>query len=288
MFKRITACVMTCLLLVTFGMSHVALAASKAIGRDFEGYDEVVVEEHEGYRLSIFSKDLPNGDADFLLVENGVVLSDSFLQRGVSVTTTTYSERGAITEVSPVKPSLARDSVYAPAAETYTAAGTIKYRWMVGTTIGNGGAKVSYSTKTNPKATYNVTGRYKNVAKLAALIADGLSLPGAIGSKVALKVLSHLGFSSKLVDFFIPDHVVSAIATTVKWKTVNTANSSHTGSISGTSYLINQPGEATHGKKYTSGHYFPTTSFKNKSQSFAIAVYDTLFPYPDRSVVGWV
>jgi len=281
MFRKLISLVIV-LVLSLNAVCLVAQAKTEQSG-PINGYYELVVEETKDSKTVLISQDLPNGDAIFKLVKDGELIAMSTLNRtSNTVTSISYEEGNTVRSTKKIKPS--KKNHYTTAKASYVTSGYIKYKWSNTSGTGYHYAKVQYLKTVNNSDQYNLNGKYKDAVSLAAYIAGAINVPGWISSKVALWVLYTCGFAAGVGPYIIPDRIVKATSTTMKWKLTGTDNSV-TNYITDKQYVITQTGYSK--KTYTGSSYYSTSAWTNRDSVFAIDVYNHLFGDNPFNVVAW-
>lgn len=284
MKKRLVSLIMGTIMVVSCGFSSFAAENN---GEEVKDYTkEVCLSEvaEDGSILEVIGYNYDNGDTKIVQSIDGDIVSEYYVDRSEH----TIQEKLKEEDGSEREDVIAYEeavSVLSRESRAYSNVGTLYWNWSDGQKSGTCGAKLSFETKFNTKDKYNINGTYQNLAKLASLISGVFLLPASPASAVAKNVFSYLGFAATATNVIIPTYYVSAVSATVTHRAVNTGNSSHSNTLTGTQYTVTQTGYSN--KTYTSGNYYSTSSFANRDKVYANAMYHLLFSYPSYSIKSW-
>lgn len=161
--------------------------------------------------------------------------------------------------------------------------GKIRYKYVSGVDAGICGAYVDYVKNTGLKQ-YDINGKYKDAASLAATLATIFGLPASCAVSLAGTVLSAFGIASTVATIVIPSCYLQSSYEEITYKLTDINNSSHQNSFFGTKYTIVESGKHIN-EIYTDGTYYPTSSWG--ATDFGSTVYNYLFNYSAWSIYAW-
>lgn len=151
--------------------------------------------------------------------------------------------------------------------------------------MGTRALNIYYDYNSYLSSRYNVAGVYQNIASFASLIASLLTLPAAIASSSAAVILERFGFATGAISFLIPDHYVRCNETEITWIGQVTDFPDVYATISGSKYVLTEEGYES--QIYTSGDFWPTSSYTNRNTNFAVKIYWTVLGQDTLEIVSW-
>lgn len=264
---------------------------------------EVVLEEHNGYVLSIRGKDLSNGDARFSLIENGQLISCSYVDRSAEMIIYTNYQNGVeiSREEKVIEKRMQPDSAYAqmggdasvdavvppdiPPGGGYVYVGKVGYNHYVqGMNTGINYIEWSYSTNTNPTSVCDLNGQYRDIVDFSATILGLLGLLTSSGSlEIVTTVLSVLGIAGSVGEFLVPEYIVSCTRTEVVWRAFTKNQEKR---YQGFRCVVTHPDKS--GQVVYEGNYYPTTAIANHNFSLALDPYMNFYPGSDYyEIASW-
>lgn len=168
------------------------------------------IEKNIGNKEELLYEDFDNGDCRFILMENENVISEAYVDRDKRLVT--YKNFRGETPICETEKISTKSYIVADMfAANYVNAGTVKYNlYSQGYVINSPNIKFDLKTEKIDGTTYDINGKYKDITTLASFVALTLSIPGAISSAVALKVLKYLGIIASVSNFVIPKYEIEA------------------------------------------------------------------------------
>lgn len=259
---------------------------------------EQVLEEHGDYKLILRAEDLSNGDARFSMVENGQMISCSYVNRSEGVVIYTQYENGmkvfsditdfpkaAHSQSGQLVTASSQSHTAASSKSNFTLVGSVGYNhYIQGMNSGVNYISWAYYTNVSPESSCDLNGRYRDLAEFAAVIASGLGVLASFGGiEIARWVLRALGIYSLIGPFIIPSRDVSCVRTEVIWRASSFIKYRD---IQGWRCVV------THddGKQQIvyEGDYYPTNAIANHNSSLALAPYPHLYTGSDRyEIASW-
>lgn len=262
---------------------------------------EQVLAEHENYVLILRAEDLSNGDARFSMVENGQIISCSYVNRSEesiiytqyengtevfseekNVPTATQSESDPLQTEHNIFP---QSHIAAASGSNFTTVGSVGYNhYIQGTNSGVNYISWAYYTNVSPQSTCDLNGRYRDLANFAAIIASGLGVLASFGAiEIARWVIKALNISALIGPIIIPAYKVDCIRTEVVWRASSFIKYKD---IQGWRCVVTHPDHAQ--QIVYEGDYYPTTAIANHNSSLALAPYPHLYPGSDRyEIASW-
>lgn len=265
---------------------------------------EQILAEHENYVLSLRAEDLSNGDARFSMIENGQIVSCSYVNRAEGkILYTQYKNGVEILTKEKIIPHILQaqteqlqptDDIFPnyiisrkPIDESgFVYVGKVGYaHYVQGMIMCTNYINWAYCTIDIPISSCNLNGFYQDLANFAALIAGLLGVAASFKIiEIADYAVKALGIVSVTSPFVIPDYPVSCFKTEVTWR----------------AYLTNGSGTLYTGSRCTVTHpdhkgqtvyvddYYPITAIANHNYSLALAPYTRFFPGSDNyEIVSW-
>ncbi len=238
-------------------------------------YDIVALESEGESEFYLASRDYENGDVEFLLIEDKNVISTATLDRSENVVTCSDNRSDIVSCDTIDLSQYGKPSVELNAENNYYSIGAITYRYYdQGYAMGTRKVLLSLS-ETTYNSQYNINGRYQSLASLASVLAGLFTLPGAIASALAAKVMGILSIGISASSFVIPPYNVRAIEQKNKWMT---SFSSLTGYMTGSRYTFTHGHNGTT-QTATEGEFFARASYTNRSEALANALYKHVKAY---------
>lgn len=250
------------------------------------------------------AEDLSNGDARFSMVENGQIISCSYVNRseesiiytqyenGTEVFSETKAFQHMITDPSTQSHMEGSASLHAAVpvdpiggGSSYVTVGKVGYNHYVqGMVMCTNYITWAYHTHISPVSTCDLNGYYRDLVDFAASVLGGLGLLTTSGAlQVANTILGILGITGSVGAFFIPPNRVESVETRVIWRaTVGRSVQYYDGSR----HVVTHANGQT--QTVTEGDYYPITAIANHNYSLALAPYMYFFPGSDnREVISW-
>lgn len=266
---------------------------------------EVILEEHDDYVLSIRSEDLSNGNARFSMIENGQVISCSYVDRSAEMIIYINYQNGVeisreeIVIEQQVQSDSARaqmdgnasvDAVVIPdplPGDGYVYVGKVGYNhYIQGMVSGINYIDWRYNYSYTSSGACNLRGQYSDFAMFVSVVALVLDLTVSAGLiTLAEEILKAINIATTAVGFYVTGYEeVECKKTTVIWKASNAAGSSTL--VQGSYCVITDPDRLN--KVLYEGNYYPTTAIKNHNTELAGSVYHALYPGGDNfEIVSW-
>lgn len=251
--KRVI-CMVLAVTLLCSSQSAVVFAASMGELSNQEKYvavqNEIVLSKSDNMETILRIADYDNGDSEFFIVKNGEVISSSYARRSDStIMSTNYVEKTvSIQTVLPAKELVENEgnTVSLLVTDGFTAAGTAYYTLTYGKEgeyyTMDSDLDIEYKSIPESVNDYDLYGKYKDMASLAAKIALALNVTGIIGGRLAIAVVNVLGLAHDFENQLIPRFEVDADITTNTWQQVG----ADTGwAIQGKQVIVNLNGEDT-------------------------------------------
>lgn len=242
----------------------------------------------------LIANDLPDGNAKFSITNShGDILAESYLDRSSQSIYNTDLRTGNNEVVTvPAKNQLhTSNKAVTPKGSDipigFTYRGKITYNFYGSTdhVVGTRALNIYYDYNSYLSSRYNVAGVYQNIASFASLIASLLTLPAAIASSSAAVILERFGFATGAISFLIPDHYVRCNETEITWIGQVTDFPDVYATISGSKYVLTEEGYES--QIYTSGDFWPTSSYTNRNTNFAVKIYWTALGQDTLEIVSW-
>lgn len=249
--------------------------------------NEVVLSDNDGHVISVLGEDLSNGDSRFFLLEDGEVISTSYVDRANLKIIWTKYQNGAVAKSNTraYTPNVQSGLMTTSNTSDFTNVGTVRYRHYVqGMLMTINSINWAYHTNTSFNSTCNLNGYYQDIIDFAAAV---IGLGAAVSTSGALtivsSVLSILGTTGSVGEFFIPDYDISCTRYEVVWRaTVGSKDRLYRGYRC----VVNHP----NGKEQIviEGDYYPTTAIADHNSALAFAPYSYFFPGSDRyEIESW-
>lgn len=165
--------------------------------------------------------------------------------------------------------------------------GRITYRvYSQGVATGYNYLDASYCYGSGVEPEYNFAGQYKDLLDLAATLISVFDLGAAVATQVGKMILQIIDISSTATDFIVPVMVVKANYQEFDWRATNPHNTSMTATLVGIKYEFRFNGSNPH-VQYE-GSYYPASAYTKHNETFAIALFDRVYPYyDDCDVTAW-
>ncbi len=241
----------------------------------------------------LIAEDLPDGNAKFSITNsNGDILAESYLNRSNQTIYNTDSRTGNEVISIPVKNDSPASNKGAMSASSdipsgYTYRGKITYNFYGNTDhiVGTRGLNIYYDYNYYTGSRYNVAGTYQNIASFASLLASILTLPAAIAASSAAVILGRFSIATGAIGFLIPDHYVRCNETEITWLGQMTDFTDVYATISGSQYVLTEEGYES--RTYTSGEFWPLSTYTNRNTNFAVRIYWTVLGQDILEIVSW-
>jgi hypothetical protein len=228
---------------------------------------------------------LDNGNAVFEQYENGILISRCVTDyENNKVIDMDYTKKE--TEIINLDKETASKANRARAVTTnkkYTRLGRIRYDYTSPIDAGVCGAYVDYYKTTGSKK-YDINGKYRDAASLAATIAGVLSLPVSSSMAIAGQVLSYFGLAASVGTLLIPHYYLQSTYEEIEYKLTDINLGSHSNKFFGTKNRITESG-AHINEVYEEETYYSLSEWK--TDDFATEVYNSLFTYSAWRIKGW-
>lgn len=280
-------------LILCFSMLSVLLCApASAASRTATNSTSTYVQLNDGTYL--IANDLPDGNAKFSIINShGNILAESYLDRSSQSIYNTDLRTGnneVVTVPKKNQPHTSNNAVTPKSSDIpigFTYRGKITYNFYGSTdhVVGTRALNIYYDYNSYLGSRYNVTGIYKNIASFASLIASLLALPAAIAASSAAAILGHFSIATSAIGFFIPDHYVRCNETEITWIGQVTDFPDVYATISGSKYVLTEEGYES--QVYTSGDFWPTSSYTSRNTNFAVKIYWTVLGQDTLEIVSW-
>ena len=283
--------IISILLILCISLSSTAIASaqsykiSNVVNSEIINAEEIVLHKDVEGSIILRGEDYANGNSCFFLIENGNVISSSYVDKTDATTTYTNYE----TMTTQTEKILRADKVSTIASMTtsgYTFAREVGF-YLTKITQGESHEYGPSFLRTEYKKKvfypeYNLHRKYKDAADLAGQLAAALLLVTGTALPLALEILSVLGIPSKAVDFVIGDKMVAATQIKVTWRAEGGSDNQK---IEGSKYTFRLDGsELT--TEYD-GEYFAINSMKNENETLALKLAKKYFPGFQSYRVDW-
>jgi hypothetical protein len=278
MNKKIISILMAFIL--TFSMCVTPFAAEKTF--DVVMINDTTCEITLDDGSVMIARDLPNGDAEFIIKKAGRVTASSYAHRARSTIENTTFDKSNVPQITFEEVKAPKTSIIS--SKGYTNAGKIYYQYMIGANLINCNASAAYERTISSQENYDAYGTYNNLAQLAGFIALVYACPAIIAGKVAQWLLFALNIGV-YVNFFIPKNTkVSAVKTHNKWKVTNGGDTSHYNTFEGDKFEFT----FNESKKVdTVLDFYPVTAISKKDKAFGIIVFSSLWYSSAFHVQSW-
>lgn len=266
--------------------------------------NEIVVEERENYTLILRGEDMSNGDSRFSMVENGQVISCSYINHSEGTIIYTQYENGmeVYSDEQTVRHiSHTQSAQFQPAdgnslhnvvpidpiggGATYTLVGRVGYaHYVQGMLMCINYINWAYYAQTIPISTCDLNGYYRDLTDFAVSIMGFLGLISTNGAlEIANAAMTVLGLSGSAGGFFFPEYRVQSVESKVIWRA--SAGTSYQ-YYDGSRHVVTHPNGQT--QVVIEGDYYPTNAIANHNSSLAFAPYISFYPGSERQeIVSW-
>lgn len=220
--------------------------------------------------ILLASKDYENGISDFILVEDGIIIARTILDRKENTLVCSNIIDGKLSYSSIDLPQHVLSQNTMLAADNYSPVGGITYRYYdQGYASGTRRIALSISESTNTRARYNLNGVYEDLTAFVGIIAAALTLPSIVAGELAKSVLAYLGFGVTFTNAVIPTWYVDATEYESKWKLTYLSTTAY---LTGWKYTFYHVRNGRTENAYE-GKYYSRSQYTSRSASFAEAVY---------------
>lgn len=292
--KRLISCFLIfTVFMTTQSMAFAISENEKTISHteDVVNITEVTLSNTEEGRVVLRGVDYSNGDACFFIIEDEQIISSSYVDRD-EMTTTYVDYKAKIINQDSYEDDLANVTYTMPniqpvATSGYTSAGKVGYllyRTTQGETFKYGPSYLNIEyLKETFNTRYDVNGKYKDKAALAARIASLMALSAGIAVPLAVQILNELGILEAATNFIIGTKYVKATQTVMTWRAKGGTSSQK---IEGSKYVFKMDGSSIH-TDYT-GNYYGPNSISNKNKALAIKLAKKYLPgYSKYEIYKW-
>ena len=241
----------------------------------------------------LIAEDLPNGNAKFSISDsNGDILAESYLNRSNQTIYNTDSRTGneVISIPATNQPLTSTNEAMSTSSDIpsgFTYRGKITYNFYGNTDhiVGTRDLNIYYDYNYYTSSRYNVAGTYQNIASFASLLASLLALPAAIAASSAAIILARFSIATGAISFFIPDHYVRCNETQITWLGQMTDFTDVYATITGSQFVLTEEGYES--QTFTSGDFWPLSSYADRNTNFAVKIYWTVLGQDILEIVSW-
>lgn len=245
---------------------------------------EILLSKQDGHILSILGEDLANGDLRFSLLDDGEIVSMSYVDRSNCEIIWTGFDNGVatISNTKPYSPPTRQGLMTAPG---YTYVGKVRYNHYVqGMIMAINSIDWSYSTNTNPASSVDLNGYYRDIADFAASIVGFLGLGSTkVAIEIAGAVLAAFGLGGSPGEILVPSYIVSCKRTEVNWLAEAGSRQKF---YQGFRCVVTHPNKSE--QVVIEGDYYPITAIDDHNENLALAPYSSFYPGSERyEVKSW-
>lgn len=198
-------------------MAPAAWANEKPVSNVIATSSQTLSDEKD-QELILYTEDYENGDAKVSLVENGVLIYGGYLDRSENVIINHDYVTGCV-DTQSCETAITNVARASGISTGYINQGKITYNYYIqGMVAGQKYLDVAYNKTTNPYATYDVAGKYTNIADLVLVLTGAYGLLSKTATTVAKQILDIAGFAVGTTNFVLSKFPVDAVKTTMEWK----------------------------------------------------------------------
>ena len=275
-----------------FGLSSPALAMSIEPAPTVVSSTDTVLEETEDCVTIIRSEDLSNGDARISMLENGVVVSSTYVDRSASQLAWKEYKDGQVVdqEVRSVPQAVQVPSI-SPQATSWNVVGDVRYNHYVQDTLGAiTRITWSYNCVVDPSVEYNINGRFQDITMLASLLlavfSFGTSLTATAIASNIWAIMKAIDAANTANDLFLEDYYVECVKETVIWRATASGKER---TFEGCKYTVTHSVDGyRENQSQREGFYYPTTAIADHNTSLALRPYGYFFKgYNKVTIHSW-
>ena len=267
MKKKLLSLLLALAMCLSLSVPAFALEQS-SLEQIYDEYTFIPFPSEEGTTVFLACKDYANGDAEFLHIENDVIVESAYLNRSLS-TLEVRSSNPALPQRTQTISLPTVTSASLPAVQSSISVGSITYAYYTQGYPSTRTVSLRYESNSYSQSRYNLNGRYQSIVGFTGAIVTVHSCPSAIAGKIAAWVLFALGITTSTASLIIPDYYVRAQEYESIW---TTTCGSATGKLSGSKFIITHETKNEKQVEYE-GNYWTVDAYNNRNSSFATDIY---------------
>ena len=244
--------------------------------------NRMILLNENNQKLEIYSEDYINGDAKVCLIQNNNVIYEAYLDRSKNQVTNKDFQANEMNTIY-YTPATTLETKAGGISTGFIKQGRITYNYYIqGMVAGQKYLDVAYNKITNPYATYNLAGKYKNTVDVIMFFVGTYGLITKSATAIVASVMEILDLTMGATDFVIPAFDVDATKITMEWK--GSVGNKQIVKITGMKYEFDLSG-----KKHVEYErmYHGEDSYKNHDKSLANDLYISAWGSDQHDIVSW-